>query len=132
VSRRQRRRAKVDERFVPARREAVDTVNVDGEVVLLDKASGRLHLLNGTGALVWACFDGESSLGEIVTDISDELGMSRDVVLADTVAISRHLGREGLLANVEPRRARGEADEPVDTEAETSGDPRFVGEPPNP
>jgi hypothetical protein len=122
----------VDPRFVPARRDAIHTVDVDGEAVLLDETNGRLHLLNPTGALVWACFDGESSLGEIVADISDGLGAPRDVVLADTVAVSRHLGEEGLLANVEARRAPGEVGVTVQAEAETSADSPFLREPPNP
>jgi hypothetical protein len=126
---RRRRRTKVDERLVPVRREAVHTVDVDGEAVLLDEDSGRLHLLNGTGALVWACFDGESAIGEIVTDISEELGAPRDVVLADTLAISRHLASEGLLANVEPARRRGPS---VEVGAEPPEDPRLLPEPPNP
>jgi hypothetical protein len=97
-----RRRTKVDERLVPVRRKAVHTVETDGEAVLLDEANGRLHLLNATGALVWVCVDGEASIGEIVTDLSDELGAARAVVLADRLAITRHLGEEGLLANLEP------------------------------
>ena len=124
-----RRRTKVDERLVPVRREAVHTVEVDGEAVLLDEDGGRLHLLNATGAIVWACFDGESAIGEIVTDISEVLGTPRDVVLADTLAISRHLASEGLLANVEPARRRGP---PVEGGAEPPADPRLLPEPLNP
>jgi len=117
----------VNEAFVPVRGETVHTVDVDGEAVLLDEVSQRLHLLNATGALLWSCFDGESSIGEIVTDLSDELGEARTVVLADTLAITRHLGEEGLLANLEPPRL-GPADAPVRPEDETPTDARFVPE----
>ena len=53
----------VDEAFVPARSPAVHTVEIDGEAVLLDQAAERLHHLNATAALVWACLDGRSTLG---------------------------------------------------------------------
>jgi hypothetical protein len=114
---------------VPVRLDAVHTVEIDGEAVLLDESSGQLHLLNTTGALVWACFDSESTIGEIVTDISEELGAPRDVVLADTLAITRHLASEGLLANVEAAQRRGPT---VEMGAEPPPDPRFLPEPPSP
>jgi Coenzyme PQQ synthesis protein D (PqqD) len=126
-----RRRTKVDEHLAPARAEAVHTVEVDGEAVLLDERTGRLHLLNPSGALVWACFDGVSSIAEIVDDISDELGAPRDVVLADTLAVSRQLADEGLLANVDPARRTSDAGATIETPIELS-DARFVPEPPNP
>jgi hypothetical protein len=130
----------VNGRFVPVPRDHVHTIPVDGEAVLLDEASGRLHLLNATGALVWACFDGYSSIGDIVSDISDELLVPRDVVLADTVAISRHVADEGLLANVDPVGNQPVVTTPVVTirfetspEAPTDPpDPRCLPEPPNP
>jgi hypothetical protein len=120
----------VNEAFVPVRGVTVHSVEVDGEAVLLDEVSQRLHLLNATGALLWACFDGESSIGEIVTDLSDELGAVRAVVLADTLEITRHLGEEGLLANLEPPRPRPDAS--VRPEDETPTDTRFVPEQPDP
>jgi hypothetical protein len=96
--RRARRERLLDERFAPARRDTVHTVEIDGEAVLLDEANGRLHLLNATGALVWACFDGSSPLSEIVDDLSDALGVARERVHAESLAITRHLADEGLLA----------------------------------
>jgi hypothetical protein len=92
---------------------------------LLDERTGLLHLLNPTGALLWACFDGESSVGEIVTDIGEELGLPRAMVLADTLALTRHLASEGLLANVELRHRAQHVG------AEAPVDPRFLAEPPN-
>ena len=124
---RRARRAKIDERLVPVRADGVHTVGVDGEAVLLDESTEQLHLLNPTSALLWACFDGESSIAEIVTDISEELELPRAMVLADTLALTRHLASEGLLANVELRRHRAQ---PVGAQAAV--DHRFLSEPPNP
>jgi len=87
---------------VPARSGAVHAVEIDGEAVLLDEATNRLHVLNPSGTLVWACFDGAATIGEIVADFCAELGQPRDAVLADTLAVTRHLADEGLLEGFEP------------------------------
>jgi hypothetical protein len=128
---RKRRRTRISEHLAPERARAVHTVEVDGEAVLLDERNGRLHLLNRSGTLVWACFDGESSIGEIVDDISDELGAPRDVVLADTLRVSRQLADEGLLANVDPPPRQPDVGATVESPVELS-DGRFVPEPPDP
>ena len=92
----------VDEGFVPVPSSSVHTVEIDGEAVLLDQAAERLHHLNATATLVWACLDGRASVGHIATDVGAELGVAYDTVLADTVTLIRHLGDEGLLDAVEP------------------------------
>ena len=120
---------KFTESFVPLPRESVHTVEIDGEAVLLDEVSQRLHHLNGAGTLVWTCFDGESSIGEIVTDLSVELGAARTVVLADVLGMTRRLADEGLLANVGARHS----DPPPEVTPLDEGvlDPRFVAEEPD-
>ena len=123
----------VDESFVARRARTAHTVEVDGEAVLLN--DGRLHLLNATGTLVWACFDGEGTIGEIAADISDGLGVPYDTVLEDTLAVARELGSEGLLDQVEADPDQ-RADAPGEvvaqgTESKWASDPRFVDEPPN-
>jgi hypothetical protein len=128
-----RRRPQLNEQFVPVPREAVYTVTVDGEAVVLDQDTGRLHLLNATGALVWACFDGESSIEDIVADLSAELGVAADVALHDVLTIARQLGDQGLLANVEPRsRAPASGRGPEGPRTEPSADPRFIAQRPDP
>jgi hypothetical protein len=126
----------IDEGFVARRGPEVHTVEVDGEAVLLN--DGRLHLLNATGALVWACFDGDGTIGEIAADISEGLGVSYETVLEDTLAVARRLGEEGLLASVTPA-ATEDTPRAVDEDAASDeaasqwdADPRFVDEPPNP
>jgi hypothetical protein len=93
----------LDERFVPAQSRAVYTVELDGEAVLLDEAANRLHHLNASATVVWACLDGTSTVDEIVADLSAELGHPRDEVLSDTLTVLRHLADEGLLAGFEAR-----------------------------
>ena len=90
----------IDELFAPARAATTYSVEIDGEAVLLDEQENRLHLLNHSAALLWACFDGHAAVGELATELSEELRVPYDIVLADTLAIVRHLGDEGLLEGV--------------------------------
>ena len=121
----------IDQSFVATRAPTVHSVEVDGEAVLLNE--GRLHLLNATGALVWACFDGEGTIAEIAADISEGLGVPYDAVLEDTLAVARQLGKEGLLASVTAALPDGAPQATGDAVASKwSADPRFVDEPPNP
>jgi hypothetical protein len=90
----------LDAEFAPARAASVYSVEIDGELVLLDEHEDRLHHLNPTASLVWSCFDGEARVRDLARDISGELGLSYELILADMVRIVRELGAEGLLAGV--------------------------------
>src|SRR3954451_7019273 len=83
--------------FAPARHGTVFTVELDGESVLLDEDRNRLHHLNHTATLLWLLFDGETSLDQLADELSAELGVPKGTVLADALAVTRHLGDEGLL-----------------------------------
>jgi hypothetical protein len=91
----------IDADFVPDRASTVYTVELDGEAVLLDEEANRLHHLNHTAALLWACFDGHAPVRDLALEISEELGLDYDAVLSDTLAVVRDLGAEGLLAGVD-------------------------------
>jgi Coenzyme PQQ synthesis protein D (PqqD) len=90
----------LDAEFAPARAASVYSVEIDGELVLLDEHEDRLHHLNPTASLVWSCFDGEARVRDLARDISGELGLSYELILTDTVRIVRELGAEGLLDGV--------------------------------
>jgi hypothetical protein len=94
----------IDAAFAPARGDAVYTVTIDGEAVLLDEAENRLHHLNRTAALLWACFDGEATVAELADDISDELQLDRTDVLQSSLSVVRELGAEGLIAGIQRTR----------------------------
>jgi hypothetical protein len=124
----------IDKDYAPKRAPAVHTVEIDGEAVLLNKE--RLHLLNATGALLWACFDGVGTITAIAADVSEVLGVPYETVLEDTLAVVRSLGDEGLLESVIPTTAADAAsaasDAPGDdATAKWRSDPRFIVEPPN-
>jgi Coenzyme PQQ synthesis protein D (PqqD) len=125
----------IEDGFVPERGAGVHTVEVDGEAVLLN--DGRLHLLNSTGSLLWACFDGHGTIAEIAGDLSDGLGVPYETVLEDTLAVARSLGEQGLLASVTPTTTHGtpevahEDGAAGEASSNRGSDPRFVDEPPN-
>jgi hypothetical protein len=90
----------LDAEFAPAHAAAVYAVEIDGEAVLLDQVVNRLHLLNRSATLLWICFDGRTTVRELVAEISDELGLPYDTVLADTLRVVQELGAQGLLHGV--------------------------------
>ena len=87
----------IDGSFVGERSPLAHTAEIDGEAVVLDEESDRLHLLNHTAALVWHCLDGTSRLDAICADLAHELGGPVDRVLAETVLVVRDLVVEGLV-----------------------------------
>lgn len=92
----------IDETFVPARSMSAYVVELDGEAVVLDEAANRLHLLNRTATLIWNCLDGEVDISGLAAEIGEVLDLPRREVLADTLAVIRDLGAEGLLEGVAP------------------------------
>ena len=92
----------IDESFVPVRSPDAFVVELDGEAVVLDERANRLHLLNHTATLIWNCLDGEVDVRELAREIGDALELPVDTVLADTLAVVRDLGTEGLLDGIEP------------------------------
>jgi hypothetical protein len=116
--------------FVPAHAPGAVAVDADGEAVVVDEATGQLHLLNTIGALLWNCFDGNSSLAEICADFAAELDAPFELVLGDTVAAVGTMVGDGILVDArafgsEPRLADEPASEPDDG-------PRVLPEPPSP
>lgn len=77
----------------------VRLVEVDEEAILVAEDRGSLHLLNASGAIVWRCLDGESTLADIATDIADVLEVPFEAVLADAGALAEQLLADGLVTS---------------------------------
>jgi hypothetical protein len=86
----------VDSSFVPARVPGVVAVDADGEAVLVDEVADLLHLLNTSARVLWECFDGESSIGDVAFDVADVMGAPFEQVLADSIAIVAELVAQGV------------------------------------
>ncbi len=78
-------------------RPGLTSVEIDGEIVLYDGGTRRLHRLNPAAATVWRCLDGKGTRSEIARDIADVYGAPAGDVLDDVVQTARQFGAEGLL-----------------------------------
>ena len=98
----------------PRVRAGVASVDLDGEVVLLDD-EGSVHLLNPTAGLAWACFDGASGIGEIAADVAEVFGAPIDEVQAGILSLADDLLARRLLVLVD-----GDDNGPLYREAPTA------------
>jgi hypothetical protein len=89
--------AQVDRDFIPVPAPGVGFVDADGEAILVVEATNAFHLLNQTAALLWRCFDGESSIADICFDLADVLEIPFDQALDDTLEVTVGLVWQGLV-----------------------------------
>ena len=55
---------------------------VDGEIIILDRAAGRIHQLNRTASHIWNVCEGRSA-SEIATEMAAHFDVKPDMVLND-------------------------------------------------
>jgi hypothetical protein len=113
----------VDLSLVAVRRSTVSGVELDGETVLYDEATGHVHHLNHQAALVWMFLDGQTSLAELTADLADAFQVDPATMSHDVLTLARRFVDEGLLAGTGP--------EP-DLVSSALDVPMFLGEPPSP
>jgi hypothetical protein len=87
----------IDGSFVPVPKGSISQTEIDGEAVLLDNATGSMHVLNNIGAAIWSALDGTRTTGEIVAELSDAAAADPGRVQADVAEFLRSLGQLGLL-----------------------------------
>lgn len=95
----------LDERSVPVRSRHAYVEELDGEAVVLDEQANRLHLLNHTATLIWNCLDGVVDVRGLALEIGEVLELPVEQVSADTLAVLRELGAEGLLEGIDRCKA---------------------------
>ena len=92
----------------PRVRSDLTIVELDGEAVIYDEASGDLHHLNPTATLVLGLCDGTATGRQLAADIAEAFGLPHERVVADVHAALREFRRSKLLAPTErSTRARG-------------------------
>lgn len=69
-----------------------------GEVLVHDPATGRIHILNRTGARVLRACDGTRTLAAIVDDLVSETGAERSGVASDVLAVCDSFRSQGLIS----------------------------------
>ena len=82
----------------PRVRQDLTIVELDGEAVIYDGASGDLHHLNPTATLVLGLCDGTATGRQLATDIAEAYGLPRERVVADVQAALRAFRKSNLLA----------------------------------
>ena len=78
---------------------------VEGEVVILDKKSGKIHQLNSTASFVWSRFDGRTSSAAIVSELVREFDVDFEIARADVARVVAELMELELIALSEPEHA---------------------------
>lgn len=104
----------VDASFVPRRRARVSTAELDGEAVLYNEDTGRIHSLDRIATLVWSCFDGAASVRAIAHELAGAFEVDLVVVETDVLTLVRRLGAEGLIVGVAADPADDEEQPPAD------------------
>lgn len=83
----------------PTRRADVVVREIEGETLVLDGLSGKVHQFNPTAGFIWACCDGESSVGDITNRLAIEYGVMSASVALDVANTIGKLQELGLLLN---------------------------------
>lgn len=81
----------------PKARADLATVVLDGEAVIYDAENEELHHLNQTATLVLAMCEGEATIGEIASEISQAFGVPEAEVEPQVRTLLRQLRRARLL-----------------------------------
>jgi len=63
----------------------------EGELVVVLPEKGKFIVLNGTGAQVFLAIDGERTLGQVATDLSDRYDVPLERVESDVLALAEKL-----------------------------------------
>ncbi|HEY3210168.1 MAG TPA: PqqD family peptide modification chaperone [Actinomycetota bacterium] len=88
--------------FVPHPRDTIVATEFDGELLLIDRETGFLSLLDPVGSIVWHCLDGKVKLADLAEELAEAFGAPVDVVRRDVLEMVRSVGRAGLLNGVAP------------------------------
>ena len=107
----------VDSAFVPIWRDGVGSIELDGEVVVLDTATNDVQVLGSGAAVLWAMFDGAATVAEIAASAAEEFGEAEDLILQDTIDFIEDMRDVDLVCAAESRseestRAGEGVDEP--------------------
>ena len=78
-------------------RDDLTVVEIDGEAVVYDDATGNLHHLNPTATVVFSLCDGTASARELAVEISEAFEQPTDEVERHVRRLLRQLRSEGLL-----------------------------------
>jgi PqqD family protein of HPr-rel-A system len=81
----------------PTARDDLVVHEIDGELVVFDRATGGLHHLNATASAVFLSCDGEVSTEKLCREVADAFCVPVEDVTADVVPLLDRLRGAGLV-----------------------------------
>jgi hypothetical protein len=94
--------ATIDATFAPEPWPWIASAILDGEAVLYDEDTGRVHVLNRSGTIAWQLLDGVSTIEQIGTDIADALGAEPVDIISNIIDLVRMLATLGVIIGFDP------------------------------
>lgn len=70
---------------------------VDGETVVLDRAKGLIHRLNGSASVIWDRCNGERGLSEMAVTVASAFHVDLETAERGVTVAIQQLGELGLL-----------------------------------
>lgn len=92
----------IDDAYRPKVRDDLTSVVLDGEIVIYDEATASVHQLDPIATLLWPLMDGDSTLADLVGDVSEAFSAPPSKVRDDLVELLEHLRARRLLADRPP------------------------------
>lgn len=87
----------IDPAALISRPPGVVASEIDGEVVVLDVATGRFFQLNAIGSHIWAALQTPASLAALIAAMQAEFDVDADECHADVTDFVTRLSGSGLL-----------------------------------
>ena len=99
----------------PARRPEIESVDVEGELVLWDPRGQRVHRLDPVASLLWPFLDGTTTIDELAGDAADVWETSHDDARRGITNLVAQLDQADLLHDGEPLAVTETPDDDVPT-----------------
>jgi hypothetical protein len=87
----------------PRARPDLTSRSVDGEAVLLDRSSGRVHQFNRTASFIWARLDGTTSPRDVAAAVAEAFDVEPETAGKDVETLLEQFRALELLEPDEPR-----------------------------
>jgi Coenzyme PQQ synthesis protein D (PqqD) len=71
--------------------------SIDGEVIMINFDTGNYYSLNSTGKDIWSCIERNSSLSELINEISAKYNAEEKTILEDMTKLLADLKQEELI-----------------------------------
>lgn len=86
-----------DRQATPRHRVDLETIEVDGELVIWDPSDDRIHRLDPVASLLWTHLDGSATIQELADDVAEVFGQPTEAVAEAIAVLVRELTESGLL-----------------------------------